>query len=104
MRNQNSRHSLGIQVGNQPLPAGLSLNVSGQGTSVHNELVELDEPTERCTNNYSPPPRPPHPRRPREVIPEVVLGPDSPGAIVNSRIIGLSNICRTTTPLVALAR
>jgi hypothetical protein len=27
MRNQNSRHSLGIQVGNQPLPAGLSLNV-----------------------------------------------------------------------------
>jgi hypothetical protein len=55
MRNQNSRHSLGIQVGNQPLPAGLSLNVCGQGTSIHNEPVELDEPWNRAIGQQLPP-------------------------------------------------
>src|SRR6516225_10681206 len=52
---QNYRHSLGIQVGNQSLPAGLSLNVRGQGTSIHNEPVELDEPWNRAIGQQLPP-------------------------------------------------
>jgi hypothetical protein len=49
------RHSLGIQVGNQPLPAGLSLNVWGQGTSIRDEPVELDEPCDRTFGQHLPP-------------------------------------------------
>jgi hypothetical protein len=39
----------------QPLPPGFSLNVCGQGTSIHHEPVELDEPGNRAMGQQLPP-------------------------------------------------